>query len=334
MSRRPRPPSPPADGSSGEGAPRPPGAVADPAAAIFLAERPRLVSLAYRMLGSVAEAEDAVQDAWLRWRRAPGGPDGPAGEAVENPAGWLTRTVTRLCLDRLRAARRRRESYVGDWLPEPVAQDAGPAAAAEAAEEISFALMLALERLSPLERAAFLLHDVFGLPFAEVAAALGREEAACRQLAARGRAHARETRPRFAVDPDEGARIAAAFFEAAGSGDAAALTRLLADQAVLRSDGGGRARAALNPILGAERIARFFAGIARKPGGPAFPWSRPVRLNGLPGQLSLARDGMLQTVAIELQGPRIAAVYITRNPDKLRHLLPLVPPELRPRPPA
>lgn len=303
----------------------------DPAAAVFAAERPRLVALAYRMLGSVAEAEDVAQEAWIRWRRV-SAEGGAEGGGIENPAAWLSRVATRLSLDRLRAARRRRETYVGEWLPEPVAADAGPAEAAEAADDISFALMLALERLSPLERAAFLLHDVFGQSFAEVGLALGRDAAACRQLAARGRVHARAAQPRFAVDPQEGARIAAAFFEAARSGDAAALAGLLAEDAVLRSDGGGRARAALNPIRGAARIARFFAGIARKTGAPPPRWSRPLRLNGLPGQLSVAADGAVQTLAVEIEGDRVVAIYATRNPDKLRHLMARLPAGLRPDP--
>jgi RNA polymerase sigma-70 factor, ECF subfamily len=291
------------------------------AAAEFEAHRRRLTGLAYRMLGSVAEAEDAVQDAWLRWSQAERG-------AVRDPGAFLRRVVARLCLDRLKSARARRETYVGPWLPEPVLDAEalrGPPDAGEWADDLSFALMLALERLSPLERAAFLLHDVFDLDFAEVAATLGRGEAACRQLAARARAHVRAARPaRFAVPPEEGERLAAAFLAAVRSGDPAALARLLAEDAVLRTDGGGRKAAALNPILGRDRIARFFAGLARKARIPRAV-VRPARVNGLPGFLSLEEDGTLQAVAVEAgDGGLICAIYIVRNPDKLRHLAPVL----------
>ncbi len=290
----------------------------------FEAHRPRLTGLAYRMLGSVAEAEDAVQDAWLRWHQAERG-------AVRDPGAFLRRVVARLCLDRLKSARARRESYVGPWLPEPVLdaealRGGAPPDAGEWADDLSFALMLALERLSPLERAAFLLHDVFDIGFAEVAAALGRGEAACRQLAARARAHVRAARPaRFAVPPEEGERLAAAFLAAVRSGDPAALARLLAEDAVLQTDGGGRKAAALNPLLGRDRIARFFAGLARKARLPRAVVVRPARVNGLPGFVSLEEDGTLQTVAVEAAaGALIGAIYIVRNPDKLRHLAPVL----------
>jgi len=289
----------------------------------FEQHRQRLTGLAYRMLGSLAEAEDVVQDAWLRWDRA-------ARTDVEAPGAFLSRVVTRLCLDRLKSARRTREIYVGPWLPEPLVSDAALTAepVEDLAHDVSFALMLALERLSPLERAAFLLHDVFELDFAEVAGALGRTEAACRQLASRARANVQTDRPRFTLPPDEGERIATAFFAATRTGDVGALRGLLADGAVLQSDGGGRRRAALNPILGAERISRFYAGIQRKAGPPL--WQERVSINGLPGRASLEFDGTLQTIALEIAEGRIRAVYVTRNPDKLRHLLARLPAGLQP----
>lgn len=277
-------------------------------AEVFMAARPRLRALAYRFLGSVADAEDVVQAAWLRWAAT-------EREAVGDAEAFLRRIVARLCLDELKAARRKRETYIGPWLPEPVVET-DPLAGRAAAEEVSVALMLALERLSPLERAAFLLHDVFGDGFEAVAATLGRSPAAVRQLAARARAHVQQARPRFPVTPEEGRRIAGAFRAAVESGDAAALARLLAEDAVLRTDGGGVVSAARNPVVGADRIARFFAGLARK-----------VRLgrrhdmawiNGLPGYVTRFEDGAVQTTALEIEAGQVRAVYIVRNPDKLR----------------
>ena len=273
----------------------------------FSAHRPRLTRIAYRMLGSVAEAEDVVQDAWLRWNAAD-------RTQVRDPAAFLVRTITRLCLDVLKSARSRRETYIGPWLPEPVVEPVEPD------DGLSLALMMALERLSPLERAAFLLHDVFGARFEEVARALDRDPAACRQLAARARAHVRAAKPRFPVTAEDGQRISAVFFAAVQSGDVTGLRRLLAEDAVLLTDGGGKITAALNPILGADRIARFFAGVARKPGyvPPSLRFQGLV--DGLPGHVAGWPDGTLQSVALEIEAGRIKAVYIVRNPDKLRHL--------------
>lgn len=279
--------------------------------ASFQAERRRLTGLAYRMLGSVAEAEDALQDAWLRWQAVEDG-------RVENPAGFLTQVVTRLCLDRLKAAKARRETYVGPWLPEPVVEDYAAESPGELAADLSVALLLALERLSPLERAAFLLHDVFDLDYPEVARALERSEAACRQLAARARANVQKERPRFPVPRDRGEAIAAAFQAALRSGDPAALKSLLAEEAVLVADGGGQRRAALNPILGADRIARFFAGIKAKGAFDAVVAAWPATINGLPGLVSREADGTLQTMAFESDGARIVAIYVVRNPEKMR----------------
>jgi RNA polymerase sigma-70 factor, ECF subfamily len=289
----------------------------------FERHRGRLIGLAYRMLGSVAEAEDIVQDAYLRWHNAD-------RRKVANAGAFLSKVVTRLCLDVLKSSRHNRETYVGAWLPEPLVAD-GMAADPEnnAAKDISFALMLALERLSPLERAAFILHDMFDMEFDEIAAALGRNETACRQLARRARANVREARPRFKVEPSESDEVAKAFFSASRSGDAAALRDLLAETAVLRSDGGGRIKTALNPIMSADRIARLFAGLARKRKFAPPLWSKRVTINGLPGLLTVEPTGLLQTIALEIAGGRVSAVYVTRNPDKLGHLAPMVPPELR-----
>ncbi|HLH88185.1 MAG TPA: sigma-70 family RNA polymerase sigma factor [Xanthobacteraceae bacterium] len=280
----------------------------------FEAHRRALVGLAYRMLGSRAEAEDVVQDAYLRWHAAD-------RAAVEHPRRYLGTVVTRLCLDRMKSAQARRETYVGPWLPEPVVDEAlDGEAAGELAHDISVALMLLLERLSPLERASFLLHDVFGLDFAAVARALGRSEAASRQLAARARVHIEAGRPRFAASREEGQRLAAAFAQASASGDTQALTQILARDAVLHSDGGGKREAALNPIRGADKIVRLIAGLSRKSTLLRDFVGRPATINGLPGFVLREPDGSLSTLAFEHHAGRIVAVYFTRNPEKLRHV--------------
>jgi len=283
----------------------------------FEPHRRRLTALAYRMLGSVAEAEDVVQEGYLRWHAAD-------RAAVADPRAFLSKIVSRLCVDHLRSARVRRETYVGPWLPEPVLDAAAMnvESASEYAEDLTVALMLALERLSPLERAAFLLHDVFEMDFPEIAEALGRNQAACRQLATRARLHIRAERPRFAASEDDGARLAAAFLDASRSGDAAALTRLLTESAVLHTDGGGKRQAALNPIFGRGKIIRFLVAIA----GTAEPRPavtfRPARVNGLPGFVLTWPDGTAQTLALEIEQGAIAAIYVVLNPDKLRHIEP------------
>lgn len=276
----------------------------------FEAHRPRLVRLAYRMLGSMLEAEDIVQDAWLRWRRAD-------RNAVATPGAYLTRIVTRLCLDVLKSARARRETYIGPWLPEPFIE---PDDGAMRADELTLTLMLALERLSPLERATFLLHDVFDMPLGEVAATLEREPAAVRQLAARARKHVRDGRPRYDVSREEGERIAQAFFTASTQGDLAALRSLLAENVVILSDGGGKVLAFRNPIIGLERVLRLFAGLHRKFAARPLGDFRRVWIDGLPGYISQGRGDVLQTTALEIEDGRITAIYITRNPDKLGHI--------------
>ncbi|WP_296173603.1 sigma-70 family RNA polymerase sigma factor [uncultured Brevundimonas sp.] len=288
----------------------------DPATDVFEAHRPRLARLAYRMLGSLAEAEDVVQEAWLRWSRID-----PA--EIREPAAWLTRTTTRLALDQLKSARARRETYVGSWLPEPLVTD--PEAQAEAfADDLTLSLMTAMERLSPLERAAFLLHDVFEVGFDEVAATLERDPASVRQLASRARRHVQEARPRYAVEPEEGERIARAFFDASRSGDVAALGALLVEGATLRADGGGKVIAFHNPIRGAQKLLRLFAGLNRKYGAEAYEMIRPMWIDGLPGYVSLERGRVLQTTALAIEDGRIVDIFITRNPDKLARVAALL----------
>lgn len=280
----------------------------------FEAHRGRLLGLAYRMLGSRADAEDTVQDAWLRWSIA-------NRSEITNPEAYLVTIVTRLCLDRLKSARHSREIYVGPWLPEPVpdAEALSPHAATELADNLSFALLLTLERLSPLERAAFLLHDVFDEPFSEVAAALGRSEAAVRQLAARARKAVREERTARAASPETHARLLAAFMAALASRDAEQLKAVLREDAVVLSDGGGRKPAALNPIRGSDRVARFFFGLLRKHEERGVEISvSPAMLNGAPGLLVHLNGVLDQALTISVDGDRIAALYAVRNPDKLR----------------
>ena len=278
----------------------------------FETNRPRLTRLAYRMLGSLAEAEDAVQDAWPRWA-------GATHAEIADPAAWLVRVVTRLCLDRLRAARARRETYVGPWLPEPLIEDLAKDPL-ERAEDVSVAFLLALQRLSPLERAAFLLHDVFDEDYATLARTLGREEAACRQLLSRARAHLKDARPRFTVPQDDAARLAAAFMDAAARNDPAALAELLAEDCVLISDGGGKRKAALRPLVGRDDVLALIKGLAWRQAWPPPGRIRPARINGYPGVVLEDDDGV-QTIAFEPgEDGRLAAIYIVRNPDKLRRV--------------
>src|SRR5262249_31839926 len=260
--------------------------------ASFEPYRRRLVGLAYRMLGSMADAEDAVQETYLRWHEAD-------RDNVSNPRAFLMTTATRICLDMLKSAGARREEYVGPWLPEPVVDTAAlaPDHRTELAEDLSYALLLTLDRLSPLERAAFLLHDVFDFSFDEVAAALERKEAACRKLAARARAHVRAARPRGATSPPEPpartseidakhAQLLSAFMAATQAGDLNAMKQLLASDVRIVTDGGGKVRSALEVIEGADRVARFIVEATRK--RPDAWWREDFRMrfaiiNGLPG---------------------------------------------------
>src|SRR5258705_1606153 len=274
--------------------------------------RGRLLGLAYRMLGSRSDAEDVVQDTYLRFAGA---------QHVHNAEAFLVTIVTRLCLDRLKSAKAQREVYVGPWLPEPVfdAEGLSAEAATELADDLSFALLLALDRLSPMERAAFLLHDVFDTPFSEIAAMLDRTEAACRQLATRARRAVRDERPAPAATPDNHARLLQPFGEAVTSGNVARLAELLREDAVALTDGGGRKTAARNPIVGADKIARFFIGLAAKNAGHDIR-IEPAMINGAFGAL-LYLDGELDhTMSMAISGEKIAPIYIVRNPDKLRHL--------------
>ena len=269
--------------------------------------RPGLTRVAYRMLGSVADAEDVVQEAFVRWMAVD-------RASVREPEAFLRRTVTRLCLDVLKSARRRREVYPGPWLPDPVVEE-------EADEDVTLPLLMALERLSPLERAAFLLHDVFGLSFEEVAATVEREPTACRQLASRARVHVREARPRYRMEKQRALDLAEAFFTASRNGDIKALGAMLANDVSVYADGGGKRPAALRPLHGLEDVLKLHTGLARL-------YARTGRselvhtgfINGLPGFVTRESDGELQTTALEIEDGRVVAIYIVRNPEKLRHL--------------
>lgn len=275
----------------------------------FQGQRAALLRVAYRMLGSMADAEDIVQEAFIRWSETDRG-------AVRVPAAFLRRTVTRLCLDHLKSARVRREDYVGPWLPEPIVED-------EPVEDITLPLMLALQRLSPLERAAFLLHDVFGDSFDDVARLIGRDAAACRQLAARAREHVRSERPRYPVERDHGLAIAAAFFEASRAGDATMLNDLLASDVSFHSDGGGKRPAAGRILKGALEVTRGLLAIFRlRQSAPNL--IRQAFVNGLPGFVTREADGILQTTALLIEDDRVKAIYVMRNPDKLHRVEALI----------
>jgi RNA polymerase sigma-70 factor (ECF subfamily) len=307
---------------------RPDPPVAPPSAPIdaeVVGERRSLVSLAFRMLGTIAEAEDAVQEAYARWYRM----SAAERDAIEAPGAWLTRVTSRICLDALGSARARRERYVGPWLPEPVPGDAfgplsgGGAAAATADpldrvsldESVSTALLLVLESMTPAERVAFVLHDVFGVPFDEIAETVGRTPAACRQLAASARRRIDVERARRAPRAEHD-RVVHAFAAAAATGDLAGLVAVLDPDVVLRSDGGGIVRAARKPVVGAERVARFLLGLAEKYPGVQV---EPQVLPGGAGFV-LWDEGRIDSVlTVEVVAGRIASLQMMRNPEKLTH---------------
>jgi RNA polymerase sigma-70 factor, ECF subfamily len=276
------------------------------AAAAFSPLRPTLMRVAYRMLGSVADAEDIVQEAYLRWMKV-------NGSEVREPEAFLRRTVMHLCLDQLKSARHQRETYIGPWLPDPLVDE-------EDGEDVTLPLMLALERLSPLERAAFLLHDVFGVGFDEVAETIQRDPASCRQLAARARTHVRESRPRYAVEKQRGLELAEAFYAASRSGDMTTLGAMLAADVSLHADGGGRRPAAPEPLLGYDAVMKLFELLSSLFTKDDSKLIRLGFVNGLPGFVTREVDGEFSTTALEIENGKVAAVYVVRNPDKLRHL--------------
>jgi RNA polymerase sigma-70 factor (ECF subfamily) len=282
------------------------------------AHRPQLQAIAYRMLGSMAEAEDAVQETFLRWHRQD---QAQQVSEIREPKAWLITTLTRHCIDRLRAAKAQRESYFGMWLPEPVVEEpaAEPEDRLELAESLSMALLMMLERLSPDERAAFLLHEVFETDYPDVARILGKTEAACRQLVHRAKERVKAGKPRFIPSRAEQEKVMEGFKRAVASGDVAGLATLFSSDATLYSDGGGKARATVNPVYGAEKIARFFIGVRDKQ--PEGYEVVPRIVNGSVGYVIYVGERPIQASHFEFDGDRIIEVHIVRNPDKLQHLV-------------
>jgi RNA polymerase sigma-70 factor, ECF subfamily len=290
---------------------------------VALEHRPRLLGLAYRMLGDMDEAEDVVQEAYLRWQQA-------HQQSVQSVEAWLVTVVSRLAVDRLRRLSTARAAYPGPWLPEPIATDTAlasmvPAAPpppdrrAELASDLSVALLVLLERLAPEERAAFLLRDVFGTDYEEIARILERRPDAVRQMVHRARTRVHDDRPRVPTPPGTHERLLEQFVAALSADDAPALLALLAPDVALASDGGGRALAARNWITGADRVSRFLLGVSRKLG--ASTGRRLTWLNGQPALLALQGDDVVAATTIDAEGGRVRAVYIMRNPEKLRRAL-------------
>ncbi|MDG9715705.1 RNA polymerase sigma-70 factor [Streptomyces sp. DH24] len=288
----------------------------DIATDVFEEHRPVLMGVAYRMLGRVADAEDVVQEAWLRW-------SGTDRSAVREPRGYLVRVTTHLAVDRLRRIKASGETYVGPWLPEPYATryaDTVPDAEERAvlADSVSLALLVVLESLSPLERAVFVLREAFGYPHSEIAAMLDRGEAAVRQLAGRARRHVEERRPRYEVDPEQRRDLTERFLAAAADGDLEGLMSMLAPDARLVGDSGGKARAPLRVVESADKVGRFLAGAARK-AQPDLTY-RFLELNGGPAVLILSGGEPDAVFQVEVADGRVQTVYVIRNPDKLRSL--------------
>ena len=271
-----------------------------------------LFSLAYRMLGSVGDAEDVVQEAYLRWQKAP--PD------VESPKAFLSKVATRLCIDQLKSARVRRESYVGPWLPEPLITDEspGPEDTAEQADSLSLAFLVVLESLSPTERAIFLLREVFEYDYEEISDIVGLTEANCRQIAHRAKQHIASRRPRFSASQEKRDELTYRFLAACGLGDVDSLIELLTEDVALYSDGGGQVKAARKPILGPPKVARFLLGIIKK-ADPGLS-TRIVTVNGQPAVALFDGDELNTVVALDLDAEAIRTVHIIVNPDKLQLL--------------
>ncbi|MFJ4567933.1 RNA polymerase sigma-70 factor [Streptomyces caelestis] len=281
---------------------------------VFHEYRRLLFSVAYRVLGSAADAEDAVQDAWIKWSSAD-------RSQVADPKAYLTRIVSNLALERLRSTRHKRETYVGPWLPEPILTSGDTADAVTDAESVSMAMLVVLETLSPLERAVFVLKEVFGFSHAEIAEAVERSEAAVRQAARRAREHVRARRPRFAVDRFRQREVTERFFAAATGGDINTLMELLSPDVTLWTDGGGKVRQALKPVVGAQTVASWFAAIGTvtyQGVQPADMRAELVEINGGPGMVFSAPDRVIATVTFDFDADgRITAIHNVANPDKL-----------------
>ena len=290
-------------------------AIPERSSEVFAEVRPLLFSIAYRMLGSVMDAEDVVQDAYLRWRE---GPDAD----VRSPRAYLATIVTRLAINHLRSAKTNREAYVGPWLPEPLVTEHAPdpSSSLELAESLSMAFLVLLERLSPIERAVFLLYEVFDFEYAEIARIVDKSEANCRQILTRAKKHVGASRARFEVDPRQAASLTTRFTQAAGAGDMDGLLAVLAEDITLWADGGGKARgAALKPVRGAAAVARFVIGVMRR-FVPSESTVRPAEINGQPGFIAYVTGRPLAALVFDIRDDRIHAVYVIGNPDKLQTL--------------
>ena len=278
---------------------------------VFEEHRRGLERLAYRMLGSLADADDVLQDAYLRWSRTD-------HSEVQSAQAYLNSIVTRLCIDQRRKVDARKESYIGPWLPEPLVEVPAAGSGLESAEAISMAFLVVLESLSPVERAAYLLRRVFDYDYDQIAEVLDKSSTNCRQLVSRAEERVHERRPRFEPDPDDAERITGQCLQACTTGDMDGLLGLLAGDAVSYSDGGGKASAAMVPIYGAEKIARMFIGLARKAANKVE--MRPVRVNGQPGILTLYRGELAHVLTLDIVDGRIENCFVFRNPDKLAHM--------------
>ncbi len=290
-------------------------------AEIYEPLRPLLFSIAYRMLGTVSDAEDIVQESFLRYHRAVAGGDG-----VESPKAFLSAVTTRLCIDQLKSARVRREAYLGEWLPEPLLTDPAapdPAASAERSDSLSMAFLLLLERLTPVERAVFLLHDVFGYGYPEIAGIVGKSEDNCRQLATRARRHVAEHRPRFEASPAKRAELAGRFFRAVGDGDMDDLVSMLAQDVTVYGDSGGVSPSWPRPITGRDNVTRLLGAVGSQIRQAGVTITQ-TEINGQPGAVFRAPDGSLTNVfALDIADGQVRAVRSVINPDKLRHIGPL-----------
>ena len=293
-------------------------------AEVYEQHRPLMFSIAYRMLGSASEAEDVVQEAFLRYHRAESGENGE--NAISSPKAYLSAVTTRLCIDYLRSARVRREAYLGEWLPEPLLTDDSapdPAGLAEQADSLSMAFLLLLERLTPVERAVFLLHDVFGYDYDEIARIVGKTSDNCRQLALRARRHVNEQKPRFEASRSKRAELAAKFFSAVGQGDMDGLVSMLAADAVVYGDSGGTSPSWPRPIVGRDHVSRLLVGIANQMRQVGI-LIEAAEFNGQAGARLLAPDGRLISVfVLDIADGQVQTVRSVINPDKLRHLGPL-----------
>jgi RNA polymerase sigma-70 factor (ECF subfamily) len=279
--------------------------------------RPLLFSIAYRMLGSAMDAEDMVQEAFLRWQRAP-------EQEVNSPKAYLSTVVTRLCLDQLKSARAQREVYVGPWLPEPIltsAQMPGLTDRAELADSLSLAFLTLLESLSPVERAVFLLHEVFEYDYAEISQIVDKSEANCRQMVRRAKQHLQEHRPRYPVAPGQRERLLNRFLQATSSGDMDGLLKLLTEDIVVKSDGGGKASAMRNPLYGKDKAARFIFGLLNKARKVSGYHVRIAEVNGAPAMLHYLHNQLITVMSFDFTDDQICGIYSVVNPDKLQTVL-------------